>query len=144
MIAVLLALLVASCSLYASSTSSGPPASERATASTATTAPVPTASPTAPLSSFIAPARPSPTNAPAQTPSARPTVTSAEATFYWASEMIINDADDIPYILMTIRHPGILDGYGDEQSITIRYDPSRITPEEIRARLNSAGHPVEP
>ncbi len=81
---------------------------------------------------------------PTQPPSATSTATSAEVTFYWAPEMIINDADDIPHILMTIRHPGILDGYGDEQSITIRYDPSRISPEEIRARLNSAGHPVEP
>ena len=37
---------------------------------------------------------------------------------------------------------GILSGYGNEQGVTIQYDPTLITVEEIQEMLKRIGHPV--
>jgi hypothetical protein len=52
------------------------------------------------------------------------------------------EIDEIGTVLKDDR--GVLDVFGDERTITIGYDPSRITPDRVRQLLGNARHPVEP
>jgi hypothetical protein len=54
-----------------------------------------------------------------------------------------SDADDVEIIVAEVtREEGLLSGYGNEQGITLRYDPTLITVEEIQEILERIGHPV--
>lgn len=55
-----------------------------------------------------------------------------------------SDSDDVDAIVLELQldNEGIISGYGNEQSITIQYDTSIITVEELMAILDRMGHPV--
>jgi hypothetical protein len=55
-----------------------------------------------------------------------------------------SDSDDVDAIVLelTRENEGIISGYGNEQSITLQYDTSIITVEELMDILGRMGHPV--
>jgi hypothetical protein len=97
-------------------------------ASTTTPTTIPTTQPT------VAPTLP-----PTDTP--RPT---AQISFVWDTGGVRpSDADDVAIIVAEVtREEGLLSGYGNEQGITLQYDPTLITVEEIQEILERIGHPV--
>ncbi len=87
------------------------------------------------------------TVAPTITPSRAPTNTrrpSAQIHFDWDPAGVRpSDSDDVTAIVDEISDKeGILSGYGNEQGITLQYDPTLITVEEIQEILERIGHPV--
>lgn len=89
-----------------------------------------------------------PTEEPTQTPPAAPVNTPPpleEVRLVWAPGGVPpSDSDDVDGIVLEIkRHDGIMDGRGNEIEITVMYDPTIITLEEIQAIFRSIGHPVE-
>ncbi|HWP29852.1 MAG TPA: hypothetical protein VNM50_09980, partial [Chloroflexota bacterium] len=68
----------------------------------------------------------------------------AEATFRFVTRLSTpEEIEEIGHVLKETE-PCVLDYFGDERSITIGYDASRCTPEQLRERLGAARHPVEP
>jgi hypothetical protein len=55
-----------------------------------------------------------------------------------------SDSDDVDALVLelTRENEGIISGYGNEQSITIQYDTSMISVEELMDILDRMGHPV--
>jgi len=102
--------------------------------------PSPTTEPTlAPTATATVVATITPTLAPTNTP--RP---SAQIRFEWDPAAVRpSDSDDVTAIMDHISgEEGILSGYGNEQGVTIQYDPTLITVEEIQEMLKRIGHPV--
>jgi hypothetical protein len=64
--------------------------------------------------------------------------------FRWAPGSVTpGDADDVAEIVTDLRsRDGIFGGTGDENVISIDYDPTVITVEEIIAIFEQIGHPV--
>jgi len=105
----------------------------------------------------------SPTEAPTQAPAEAPTEAPPEAPtevptdtpvpepkesirFKWdPSGNLPADSDDVDDIVGEIRRSqeGITGGFGNEVGITVLYNPTLITVEEIMETLGSIGHPVE-
>ena len=96
-----------------------------------------------------------PTVAPSATPTVVPTITptvaptntprpSAQVSFEWDPNGVRpSDADDVAAIVDDIsREESIVSGYGNEQGITLQYDPTLITVQEIQELLGRIGHPV--
>lgn len=100
---------------------------------------------------------PTPTPAPTATPTVTPTVTPTQAPtntprptaqiyFEWDPNGVRpSDADDVAAIVaeITRREEGLLTGYGNEQGLTLQYDPTLISVEEIQNLLERIGHPVQ-
>lgn len=90
-----------------------------------------------------------PTEVPTETPTRPPTNTprpTENVSFEWdPSGVRPSDADDVSAIVtdLMINEEGIVSGYGNEQGITLQYDPTSITVEEIQEILDSIGHPVQ-
>lgn len=119
------AMFIAACSGTAPTPTPVPPTLEPTPAPTAT----PTVTPTV-----------TPTLAPTNTP--RPT---AQISFEWDPGGVRpSDADDVAAIVadVTREGEGLLSGYGNEQGLTLQYDPTLITVEEIQEILARIGHPV--
>lgn len=108
---------------------------------TSTSTAVPTATPT------VAPTE-TPTVVPTETPTLAPTDTprpTAQVSFTWHPDGVRpSDADDVSAIVidLTREEEGVVSGYGNEQGITLQYDPALITVEEIQEILRRIGHPV--
>lgn len=68
----------------------------------------------------------------------------AQISFEWdVGGVRPSDSDDVAAIVSDItREEGLLSGYGNEQGITLQYDPTLITVEEIQEILERIGHPV--
>jgi hypothetical protein len=104
--------------------------------------PEPTEAPTATLTAV-------PTEVPTETPTRPPTNTprpTENVSFEWdPSGVRPSDADDVSAIVtdLMVNEEGIVSGYGNEQGITLQYDPTSITVEEIQELLDSIGHPVQ-
>jgi len=140
---ILAALLLASC---------GP-------AATPTTAPetAPTALPTeAPASNLTEEPTAEPTQEPTAVPTEEPTATPIpeptatpepreEVYFVWGEGGVHpSDSDDVDVIILDLKQQdGILGGGGNEIGITVSYNPTIITVEEIQEVLKSIGHPVD-
>lgn len=92
-----------------------------------------------------------PTEAPTEAPAAVPTDTpapqsEANVKFRWSpAGNLPADSDDVDDIVREVRgrHEGIVNGYGNEIGLTIIYNPTLITVEEVAAILDDIGHPVE-
>jgi hypothetical protein len=90
-----------------------------------------------------------PTEMPTETPTRPPTNTprpTADVSFEWdPSGVRPSDSDDVSAIVTDLMNneEGILSGYGNEQGITLQYDPTSITVEEIQELLDRIGHPVQ-
>jgi hypothetical protein len=125
-----LSLLLAACAPSAPTPTPTPP---RAAGATAT----PAATPTRPA--------PTPTRSAAPAPTATPRSGSrVEATFRFVTRLSTpEEIEELGHVLKETE-PCVLDYFGDERSITIGYDASRCTLEQLRERLGAARHPVEP
>lgn len=110
-----------------------PPTPEPAEAPTTTPTTVPTETPAAVPTE-------TPTRPPTDTP--RPT---ADVRFEWAPGGVRpSDADDVAAIVTELMaEEGILGGYGNEQGVTLQYDPTSVTVEEIQGFFSKIGHPVQ-
>jgi hypothetical protein len=133
------ALLLAACTASAPSAAPGhapaPTRPEPTALSASTVLPTTTRSPAAPT-----PTRPAPT-APAAAAPAKPSAR-AEVTYRFVQQLSTpEEVDEIGAMLK--QTPGILDVFGDERQITIGYDPTLQTPEQIRDQLTSVRHPVQ-
>jgi hypothetical protein len=113
----------------------------------------PTPSPLPPTATLAATAEPTatatviPTIAPTITSTRAPTNTPRPTTqinFEWDPAGVRpSDSDDVKAIVDDIsREEGIISGYGNEQGLTLQYDPTIISVEEIQALLGRIGHPV--
>jgi len=120
-------------------------------ATDAPTQPLPTQTPGAPTATLAAPPTEASTEAPTEAPTeppptVEPTATSPRetVTFTWAPGSVPpSDADDVAEIVTDLRsRDGIFGGTGDENGISIFYDPTVITVEEIMAIFEQIGHPV--
>ena len=103
--------------------------------------------PTLTLEPTLAPTA-TPTVVPTETPVLPPTNTPRPTTqihFEWDPAGVRpSDADDVAAIVSdVIREEGLVSGYGNEQGITLEYDPAVITVEEIQELLERIGHPVQ-
>lgn len=95
--------------------------------------PSPSALPSAP------PSIRTPTSTPRPSLTATPTPVLSTLVLRWKNALIA-DVDDVSEIVLRLKDtPGIIDGVGDEQQISILYDPARITPEEIQHTLANMG-----
>lgn len=103
----------------------------------------PTSAPAAPATSAPAEATAAPEPTPTSAPAATPTPVSEKVTFQLVRGLstIEEMDDDIAPKLEQVD--GILRVSGTEVSITITYDPEIITPEELRAKLAEIGHAVK-
>jgi hypothetical protein len=68
----------------------------------------------------------------------------AEISFVWdVGGVRPSDADDVAAIIADVtREEGVVSGYGNEQGLTLQYDPTLITVEEIQEIFERIGHPV--
>ena len=98
-------------------------------------------------------AAPAATSAPPTAAAAPPTATSApaatsepegeEVTFPFVTGLSsIEEIDDIDLLLHNVE--GVLGIGGDENSITITYDPAIITVDELQQQMEAIGYPVKP
>lgn len=119
------AVALAACGTMARTPTPLLPTPEPAQTPTAVPTEVPTATPTRP-----------PTNTP------RPT---ASVRFEWDSSGVRpSDSDDVSAIVTDLMDKeAILGGYGNEQGLTLQYDPTSITVEAIQELLDRIGHPVQ-
>lgn len=137
---LILLVVVAAAGCREAAPSPALPSSAPATATIIVAAPGPTASTTATATPSAA-ATAAPTATPAASPS--PTPLRETVTLLWAPEAPAVDSDDIDEIIADLRRrPGILGGIGSESSITIIYDPTIRTVEEIMAIMDRMGYPV--
>ena len=88
-----------------------------------------------------------PLETPTETPAATPTNTprpTAQVFLEWGLGGVRPaDSDDVDAIVLDVMHEeGIVSGYGNEQGVTIRYNPTLITVEEIQEVFQRIGHPV--
>lgn len=82
---------------------------------------------------------------PAPSPTSAPNAARAEVLLRWAPGTNISDIDDITDLMTHLKStPGIHDGFGDENQITIVYDPQLITVEKIRGLLEEMSFPTLP
>jgi hypothetical protein len=139
---LLAALFLANCSPEATSTTApataapASPTEEPASIPTEEPSAVPTEEPTA-----------APTEEPTTTPIPEPTSTPPpreEIYFVWAPGGVTPaDSDDVDGIVQDVTtREGIIRGNGNEIGITIVYDPTLITIEEILEVFGSIAHPV--
>lgn len=116
------------------------------------TTPAPATSAPAPATSAPATSAPA-TSAPGTATSAPPTATSAPAasptsggqqvTFQFVQALsTIEEMEDIAALLHDV--PGVLSVEGNENKITIHYDPGVITEDDLRKTMGDIGHPVQP
>lgn len=88
-----------------------------------------------------------PTEAPTEAPTDTPVPDPQESIrFKWDSAgNLPADSDDVDDIVGEIRrsHEGITGGFGNEVGITVLYNPTLMTVEEVMEALDSIGHPVE-
>jgi hypothetical protein len=86
--------------------------------------------------------------APASTtapPAATPSPVRAEVLLRFAPGTNISDIDDVYDMITHLKNtPGILDGFGDENQITVVYDPRQVTVEHIRRLLEEMSYPTLP
>jgi hypothetical protein len=139
-----LAVFVAACGGTPAAPTQAPVAtSTSAPASTSTTAPAAATATTAPAAATATtvpatntPAAAAATNTPA---GSRETV-----SFHWAPGSVPPaDADDGAEILAELRtHDGVFGGTADENVLSVTFDPTLITVEEIIAIMAQMGHPV--
>jgi copper chaperone CopZ len=54
----------------------------------------------------------------------------------------VEEVDDIENLLHNVD--GIISIRGNEIGLTITYDPSILTPDDIRQQMSNIGHPVKP
>lgn len=141
-LALFITLLIAGCGGAAT-----PPSDPTSAPPTEAPAAVPTEAPTAaPTEEPVATSTAEPTMAPLATvTSALAPSTVEDVRFTWAPGGVPpSDSDDVDAIVLELRdHAGILGGRGNEIAITVEYDPTIITVEEIQEILRSMGHPVE-
>jgi hypothetical protein len=105
----------------------------------------------------VAPAAPgatatTPPDVATATPAAQPTEEATETPLPMAQVILEwdpngvrpSDSDDVDAIVLDLQREqeGIISGYGNEQSITIQYDPTAITVDELMDILDTMGHPV--
>jgi hypothetical protein len=135
--------MVVACGGQASPTfapTQAPAATTSAPASTATTAPAASTATTAPPTE-VPPTSTEPPAAATDTPAATERET---VSFNWAPGSVPPaDADDGAEIVAELlTHDGVLSGTGDENVLSVTFDPSVITVEEIMDILDAIGHPV--
>jgi hypothetical protein len=66
-----------------------------------------------------------------------------QLTFHWIYAAP-GDSDDVDELMGRLKAmPGIKGGYGSETEVTIIYDPTQTTPEQIQNLLASWGYPVK-
>ena len=87
--------------------------------------------------------------APASTTTPSPTTTPGpartEVVLHWAPGTNISDIDDVYDMITHLKNtPGIHDGFGDENQITVVYDPRQVTVERIRRLLEEMSYPTLP
>jgi hypothetical protein len=108
-------------------------------------APSVTTAPTPAAQASQTPAPTAPTSTVAPTPTATLASTRAEVLLRFAPGTNIADIDDITDMVTHLKAtPGIHDGFGDENQITIVYDPRQITVDKIRALLEEMSYPTLP
>ena len=91
------------------------------------------------------PAATAPASTAAPSPSATAASTRAEILLRFAPGTNIADIDDITDMVTHLKStPGIHDGFGDENQITIVYDPRLINVERIRRLLEEMSYPTLP
>jgi hypothetical protein len=127
-------IVIAGCGRGGTDTPASAPAT---TEPTETPVATPTAAPTV-----------TPTATPTEAPTAAPTETprpQAQVYFEWAAGGVRPaDSDDVDGIVLDLLgREGIVDGFGNEIGITIKYDPTLIEVEELQDVFKSIGHPVE-
>lgn len=89
-------------------------------------------------------ALPAARTSPAQTATATRNPARAEVTLRWDAGALISDVDDVFAIVTRLKNtPGILDGFGDESSITVVYDPQQMNVDKIRRLLLDMGFPTK-
>lgn len=99
----------------------------------------------APAPAVAATTAPPPKETAARAPTATRDPAHAEVILRWDAGAIINDIDDVSDIVTHLREtPGIVGGLGDEQQITIIYEPQRIGVDRIRRLLADMGFPTRP
>ena len=114
-------------------------------ACSAGSAPSATPAPTPAAQGSQTPAATTPASTAAPSPSATAASTRAEILLRFAPGTNIADIDDITDMVTHLKStPGIHDGFGDENQITIVYDPRLINVERIRRLLEEMSYPTLP